>query len=159
MAKLRNKRILAIVARKTQKEHPRNGQSQRTSVPRIDQEHITQLSEEIEGKVIRKLLQEFKTESPILGALSKIEEVVLNPQIRMHSGTVPGTFRNTNVGSREPNEDRSQDDSHPEMRPPVCQSLHSSDLDPDEAPHVVTGVQEMNCYRPHSVTTFRDEIP
>ena len=42
--------------------------------------------------------QEFsRTESRILGVLSKLDESLLNPQIRTHSRTVPGTFRNTNV--------------------------------------------------------------
>ena len=118
MAALRNKRKLAAVARETQKEHPRNGQSRNTSVPRINQKHITQLFEENEVKVTEKLSQEFiRTESCILGALSKLDEFLLNPQIRTHSGTVPGTFRNTNVENQEPNEDRSQDDPHPEMGP------------------------------------------
>ena len=138
MATLRNKRKLAAVARETQKVHPRNGRSRNTSVPRINQEHITQLSEEIEVKVTEKLSQEFsRTESRILGILSKLDEFLLSPQIRTHSGTVPGTFRNTNVENQEPNEDRSQDDPHPEVGPSVCQSRHSIDLDPDEAPHRV----------------------
>jgi len=38
----------------------------------------------------------------------------LNPQIRTLSGTVPGTFRNTNVENQETNEDDSQSDPHPE---------------------------------------------
>ena len=47
MATLRNKRTLAAVTRETQDENPMNGQSRNTSVPRINQEYITQLSEEI----------------------------------------------------------------------------------------------------------------
>ena len=136
MAILRNKRELATVTRETQEEHPRNGQSRNTSVPRINEEYIKQVSEEIEGRVTKKLSEEFsRTESRILGALSKLDEFLLNPQIRTHSGTVPGTFRNTNVENQEPNEDCSQNDHHPEVRPSVCQSRHSIDSDPDEAPH------------------------
>ena len=98
MDTLRNKRKLAAISRETQKDHPRNDQSRNTSVARINREHITKLSEEIEGQVTKKLSQEFiRTESRILGALSKLDEFLLNPQIRTHSGTVPGTFRNTNV--------------------------------------------------------------
>ena len=150
MATLRNKRKFAAVARETQKQHPRNGQSRNTSVPRINQEYIRQLSEEIEGKVTKKLSQEFsRTESRILGALSKIDEFLLNSQIRTHSGTFPGTFRNTNVKNQEPNEDRSQDDPHPEVGPSVCRSRPSTDLDLDEARHMVTVVQEEIRYRPH----------
>ena len=108
MATFRNKRKLAAVTRDTQEEHPRNGQSRNTSVPRNKEEFITKVSEEIEGKVTKKLSQELiRTESRILGALSKLDEFLLNPQIRTHSETVPRTFRNTNVENQEPNEDRS----------------------------------------------------
>ena len=120
MATLRNKRKLAAVARETQEEHPRNGQSRNMSVPRTNEEHITQVSENIYGRVAKKLSQEFsRTESRILGALSKLDEIVLNPQIRTHSGTVPGTFRYTNV--------ENQENPHPEVGASVYQSRHSND--------------------------------
>ena len=115
MATLRNKRKLAAVTTETQEEHPRNGQSRNTSVPRINEEYITHVSEEIEGRVTKKPSQEFsRTESRILGTLSKLDEFLLNPQIRTHSETVPGRFRNTNVGNLGTNEDDSQSDPHPE---------------------------------------------
>ena len=115
MATLRNKRKLAAVTRETQEEHPRNGQSRNTSVPRINEEHITQNSEEIEGRVSKKLSQEFsRTESRILGALTKLDEFLSNQQIHTHFETVPGTFRNTNVEKQGTNEDDSHSDPHPE---------------------------------------------
>ena len=151
MATLRNKRKLAAVTGETQEEHPRNGQSRNTSVPRINEEYITQLSEEIEGKVIKKLSQEFsRTESRILGALSKLDEFLLNQQIRTHSETVPGTFRNTNVGNQGTNEDDSQSDPHPEagtFRGQTTQNSGSKDcLD------MVTGVTEQTRNGPYMVT-------
>ena len=115
MTTLRNKRKLAAVTIETQEEHPRNVQSRNTSVPRIYEEYITQVSEEIEGWVTKKLSQEYnRTESRILGALSKLDEFPLKHQIRTHSGTVPETFRNTNVENQGTNEDDSQSDPHPE---------------------------------------------
>ena len=115
MATLRNKRKLAAVTRETQEENPRNGQSRNTSVPRINEEYITQVSEEIEGRVTKKLFQEFsQTESRISGALSKLDEFLLNQPIRTHSETVPGTFRNTNVENQGTNEDDFQSDRRPE---------------------------------------------
>ena len=106
------------------------------SVPRSNEASITQVSEEIEGRVTKKLSQQFnRTESRILGALSKLHEFLFNAQIRTHSGTVSGTFRKTNVENQEPKEDRSQDDRHPEVGPCVCQCRHSIDSDPEEAPH------------------------
>ena len=115
MATLRNKRTLAAVTRETQEEHPRNGQSRNTSVPRINEEYITQLSEGIEGRVTKKLSLEYsRTESRILGALSNLDEFLLNQQIRMHTGTVLETFRNTNLENQGTNEDDSMSDPHAE---------------------------------------------
>ena len=48
--------------------------------------------------------------------------------------------------NQEPNEDRSQDDPHPEVGPSVYQSRHSIDSDPDEAPH--TSSLSTGCIRP-----------
>ena len=151
MATLRNKRNLAAVTRETQEENPRNGQSRNTSVPRINEEYITQVSEEIEGRVSKKLSQEFsRTESRILGALSKLDKFLLNEQIRTHSETVPGTFRNINVENQGTNEDDSQSDPHPEVGPSVCQSRHSIDSDTGETHDTMTGVIEQTSKGPHS---------
>ena len=151
MATFRNKRKLAAVTRETQEENPRNGQSRNTSVPRINEEYITQVSEEIEARVTKKLSQEFnRTESRILGTLSKLDEFLLNQQIRTHSGTVPGTFRNTNVENQGTNEDESQSDPHPEVGSSVCQSRHSIDSDTGEAQDTMTGVIEQTSKGPHS---------
>ena len=153
MATLRNKRKLAAVTREKQEENLRNGQSRNTSVLRINEEYITQVSEQIEGRVTKKLSQEFsRTESRILGALSKLDEFLLNQKIRTHSATVPGTFRNTNVENQGTNEDDSQSDPHPEVGPSVCQSRHSIDSDTCEAHDTMTGVIEQTTKGPHMVT-------
>ena len=82
MATLRNKRKLAAVLREAP-ENTTNSQSQNTLDPEMAQEYISQVSEEIEGRVTRKLSKEFsRTESFILGALSKLDEFLLNPQVR-----------------------------------------------------------------------------
>ena len=71
MAKLWNKRKLVDVSRETQ-EHPRNSQSQNTSVPGITEEYIKQVSEKIEGRATRKRSKEFnRTKSRVLEALYK----------------------------------------------------------------------------------------
>ena len=95
MEALRNKRKLAAVSRET-RENTRKSQSQDTLDPEMAQEHISQVSEEIEERVTRKLSKEFsRTESRILAALSKLDEILLNPQVRTCSVTVPGTSRNS----------------------------------------------------------------
>ena len=64
-----------------------------------------------------KSSQEFsRTESRILGALSKLDELLLKPHIRVHSGSVPETLRKRSRKKQEPNDDRSQNDPHPEAR-------------------------------------------
>ena len=122
MATLRNKRKLAAMARETQ-EYPRNNQSQNSAAPGITEGYTAQVSEEIEERVIKKPSQEFsRTESRILGALSKLDEFLVNPQIRTFSGTIPGTFRNADVENQEPSEDRSQNDPYPEVEFSACRA-------------------------------------
>ena len=141
MATLRNKRKLAAVTRETQEEHPRNGQSRNTSVPRINEEYITQLSEEIEGRVSKKLSLEFsRTEFRILGALSKLDEFLLNQQITTHSGTVAETFRNTNVDNQGTNEDDSMSDPHPEAG--LFRSQTTQNSGQKFSRYMVTGARE-----------------
>ena len=71
MATLRKERKLTAVSRDIQ-EHTRNSQSQNTFVPRFTEGYITQVSEEVGGRVTKEVSQEFSgAESRILGALSK----------------------------------------------------------------------------------------
>ena len=80
MAALRNQRRLAAVTQETQLEHRRNSQSLNTSVPRLSEEYITQVSEEIEERVTKNLSQLIsRTKSCNLGALPKLDEFFLNP--------------------------------------------------------------------------------
>ena len=57
------------------------------------------------------------------------------------SGTVPGTFRNTDVENQEPTGDRSQNDSYSEVEFFVCQSRQSFGLDPEDASHTTLSKQ------------------
>ena len=110
MATLRNKRKLAAVSGKTP-EGSRSSGGQTVLVPELPQDYISQVSEEIEGRVTKKLSKEFsKTESRILGALSKLDEFLLNPQVWTCSVAVQGTSRNANSENRETHGDRSSDD-------------------------------------------------
>ena len=116
MATSRNKRKLAAVSRETP-ESTRNSRAQNTIDPQLVKEYIFQVSKEIEGRVAKKLSKQFsRTESRVLGALSKLDEFLLNPQIRTCSVAVPGTSRNSNSENREPTGDRSSDDPCPEVR-------------------------------------------
>ena len=111
---------------------------------------MTQVSEEIEERVPKKLSQEFsRTESSILGALSKLDEILLNPQIRTHSGTVPGTFRNTNVENQGTNEDDSQSDPHPKAG--IFRIQTTQDSGPEIGHDMVTRVGSQNDPRPEAM--------
>ena len=101
MATLRNKRKLAAVSREMP-DGSRSSRAQDVLDPESVQDYISQVSEEIEGRVTKKLSKEFsKTESRILGALSKLDELLLNPQVRTCSVAVPGTSRNNNSENRD----------------------------------------------------------
>ena len=115
MATLRNKRKLAAVSRETP-ESTRNGRAPNVLDPELTQDYISQVSEEIEGRVTKKLSKEFsRTESRILGALSKLDEFLLNPQVRTCSVVAPGTSRSSNLVNQGTNEDRPSDDPGPEV--------------------------------------------
>ena len=115
MATLRNKRKLAAVSRETP-QGSKGSRAQNVLDPELTQDYISQVSEEIEGRVTKKLSKEFsKTESRILGALSNLDELLLNPQVRTCSVAVPGSSRNNNPENRETSGDRSSDDPYPEV--------------------------------------------
>ena len=111
-------------------ENTRNSQSQNTLDPRMAQEYISKVSEEIEGRVTRKLSKEFsRTESRILGALSKLDEFLLNPQVQTCSVAVPGISRNNDSENREPTGDRYLGDQCPEA---VFSAYHFSNINDSE---------------------------
>ena len=132
---MRNKRKLAAISRETP-ENTRNSQSQNTLDPGLAQECIFQVSEEIEGRVTKKLSKELsQTESRNLGALSKLDEFLLNPQVRTCSVAVPGRCRNNDSENREPTGDRSLGDPSPEAVFSACHPSNLNDSEQDETHH------------------------
>ena len=59
MATLKNKWKLATLSKEDCEEHPKSNLAQHSMVLRSQEDYITQVSEEIEGRVIKKLLQEY----------------------------------------------------------------------------------------------------
>ena len=146
MATLRNRRKLAAVSTETPKS-TRNSRAQKTLDPETTQDYISQVSEETEGRVTKKLSKEIsRAESRILGALSKLDEFLLNPQVRTCSVAVPGTSRNNNTENRKTAEDRSSDDPCPEVRYSSYNSGHLNSPKAEEYPHMLTGIQEEFTY-------------
>ena len=104
--------------------------------------YITQVSEQIKSRVTEKLSKEFsRTESRILGALSKLDEFLLNTQVQTCSVAVPGTSRNNDSENWEPTGDRSLGEICPEA---VFSTYHSSNLndsEQEETHHIIQIVQ------------------
>ena len=95
MATLRNKKKLAALNKENFDDYPRSNMAQNSNVPGSQEDYITQVSEEIEGRVTKKLSQEFsRTENRILGALARLDDFPMNPLILGHSEPLwrrPGT--------------------------------------------------------------------
>ena len=124
---------LAVVAKESQEEHRRSNQSWSTAVPRIQENFNTQVTEEIEERVSKKMFNNFsRTKTRFLGALSKLVEFNRNPQVWVKSGTVLGTSRISNGENQELNEDRSQNGPHLEVSTSVKKPHQFLNLDPVE---------------------------
>ena len=153
MTTLRNKRKLAAVSRETPKI-TRSGRTQNILDPELTQDYISQVSDEIEGRFTKKLSKEFsRTESRTLGALSKLDEFLLNPQVRTFSVAVPGTSRSSNLENQGTNEDRPSDDPGPKVE--FSSPLSGAETDP----HMVTGVTREIRQHPHMTMETQEEIP
>ena len=153
MATLRNKRKLAAVSREVP-ESARSGRAPNVPDPELTQEYISQVSEEIEGRVTKKLSKEYsRTESRILGALSKLDEFLLNPQVRTCSVVAPGTSRSNNLENQGTNEDRPSDDPGPEVE--FSSPISGAEINP----HMVTGVTREFRQHPHMAMETQEEIP
>ena len=167
MATLRSKRKLAAVSRETP-EGKRSSRGQNVPDPELTQDYMSQVSEEIEGRVTKKLSNGVsKKESRILGALSKLDEFLLNPQVRTCSAAVQGTSRNSLSENRETHGGHSSDDPYPEVG---YFPHHSGLLSSPEAEtnshmvtenylHMVTRGPEEICHNPHTMTATQVEIP
>ena len=111
----RNKRKLAALNKENCEEHPRSNLAQNSSAPRSQEEYITQVSEEIEGRVTKRLSKEFsRTENRILGALARLDDFLMNPLLPGYSGATPEPTRSVLRNNQGTNEDDSQNDPHPE---------------------------------------------
>ena len=136
MATLGNKGMLAAINSDNHEEHPKNNQTRYTNFPRIQEDYITQVTEEIEGKVTNELSLEFsRTENHSLGARSGLAEFFLDPQLQVCSGPVPETSRSSNGEKQETNKNRSQNDPHPQVG--VSMSRLSQNFDPDETSYTI----------------------
>ena len=111
----RSKRKLAALNKEDCEEHPRSNLAQNSCAPRSQEDYITQVSVEIEGRVTERLSKEFSgTENCILGALACLDDFLMNPLLQGHSRTAPEPSRKALNTSHVTNEDDSENDPHPE---------------------------------------------
>ena len=136
----RNKRKLAALNKENCEEHPRSNLAQNSSAPRSQEDYITQISEEIVGRVTKRLSKEFsRTENRILGALAQLDDFLMNPLLPGYSGATPEPTRSTLRNNQGTNEDDSQNDPHPEAG--LFHGQSPRNAGPEEGHDMVTGVQ------------------
>ena len=157
MAKLRTKRKLAAVSRETP-EGSRGSRGRNVLDPELTQDYISQVSEEVERSVTKKLSKEFnKTESCILGALSKLDEFLLNPQVRTCS-VVQEATRNANSENRETHGDLCLNDPYPEVGYFSHHAGQPNSPGTGTNPNMVTGATDEIRHNPHTMTATQEEI-
>ena len=153
----RNKRKMAALNKENCEEHPRSNLAQNSNVPISQEDFITQVSEEIEGGVTKKLSQEFsRTENRVLGALARLDDFLMNPLLQGHSGATPEAFWNALGTSQGTNEDDSQNDSHPEAGFFHGKMMQNSG--PEEDHDMVTGSKEPVRNRHDMVAEVHEEV-
>ena len=123
---------MAAFAGNSQEGSPRNKQSETSTFHRVNEEYITQLSEEKEGRRQRNYLQN------LVGQIARFWLLCLNVGsfLRFHkSGSSPELFpklRGHELRKHEPNGDRSWKDPHPEVDAPVNQVTQPVESDGEE---------------------------
>ena len=89
--------------------------AQNSTAPRSQEDYITHISEEIEGRVTKKLSKSsVEKKIRILGVLARLDDFLMNPLLPGHSGTTPEPSQNALNTSQGTNEDDSQNDPRPE---------------------------------------------
>ena len=142
---------MAALNKENCEEHPRSNLASNSNVPRSQEDYITQVSEEIEGRVTNRLSQEFsRTENRILGALARLDDFLMNPLLQGHSGTTQETSRNVFSINQGTNEDDSQSNPHPEAG--LLTSVREDRHD------MLTGVQRESAVGQDMVTGVHEEV-
>ena len=138
-----NKRKLAALNKENCEERPRSNLAENSSAPRSQEDYITQISEEIEGRVTKRPSKEFsRTENRILDALARLNDFLMNPLLPGHSGTTPEPSRNALNTSQGTNEDNSQNDPRPEAG--LFHGQMTQNSGPEDGHDMVTGATETN---------------
>ena len=128
-----------------------------SNVPKSQDDYKTQVSEEIEGRVTKKLSKEFsRTENRILGALARPDDFLMNPLLQGYSRTTPATSRNTFSANQGTNEENSQSDPHPETG--IVHKPTTQNSGPGNGDHTVTRGSEEIRNRLDMVTGVHEDV-
>ena len=147
----RNKRKLAAINKENGEEHPRSNLAQNSNVARPQEDYISQVFEEIEGRVTERLSKEFsRTENRILGALARLNDFLMNPLNQYYSGNAPETSGNALSTNQGTNEDHSQSDLHPKAG--IFTNQMTQNSGPEGELYMVTGVTEQTRNEHYMVT-------
>ena len=153
----RNKRKLAALNKENCEEHLKSNLAQNSSAARSQEDYITQVSEEIEGRVTKRLSKEFsRTENRILGALARLDDFLMNPLLPGYSGATPEPTRNALSNNQGTNEDDSQNDPHPEAG--LFHGQTTRNTGPEDGHDMVTGVHTERVYGHDMVTRATEQI-
>ena len=147
---------MAALNKENCEEHPTSNLAQNSIAPRSQDENITQVSEEIEGRVSKRLSKEFtRTENRILGALARLDDFLINSLLPKHSGSTPEPSRNALNTSQGTNEDDSQNDPRPEAG--LFHGQKTKNSGPEYGHGMVAGATEQigNC---HDMTGVHEEV-
>ena len=156
MTTLGNKRKFSALNEENCEEFLRRNLPQNSNVPRSQEDYITQVSEENEDRVTKKLSQKFsRTENRILGALSRFDDFLMNPLIQGHSGTTLETSRNAFGTKQGTNEDNSQSHAHPEAG--IFHSQTTLNSGPEDGHDLMTRVQKESLCGQDMVTRAQKE--
>ena len=131
--------------------------AQNSTVPRSPEDYITQISEEMEGGVTEKMLQEFsRTENRILGVLARLDDFLKNPLTQGHSGTATETSRNVFSASQGTNKDDTQSNPHPEAG--IFNNQMTQNCGPEGGQDMEKGVQKERLCGHDMVTGVHEEV-
>ena len=153
----RNKRKLAALNNENCEENPRSNMAQNSGATRSQEDYITQVSEEIEGRVTKRLSKEFsRTEDRILGALTWLDNFRMNPLLPGGSGATPESTRNASGINQGTKEDDSQNDPHPEAS--LFHGQREQNTGTERDYDMVTGVNEQTRNDYDMVTEVHEEV-
>ena len=132
---------MAALKKENREKHRRSNLARSSNVPRSQEDYITQVSEEIEERVTKRLSKEFsRTENRILGALARLDDFLMNRLIQEYSGNAPETSWNAFGTNQGTNEDDTQGDPHPDAG--LFHSQITQNSGPEDDHDMVTGATE-----------------